>query len=262
MRLVRLDSVPEEGVSHDRLYVLREGAFEVVRGGVVVVRVSDPGAFLGEISAVLGTAPSAAVVATRDSVVYVIETASEAVRTRPELKVLFMTGYAENSASMPLSRLTVAALAWLASLLGQSSALAVLPSSNVEGAAKALRFVRRERPAAVLGDADRQDVVLPRLDVPLRDELDQLVTVLLGDVVVLGRVLVEPDLRVERHDAPGDEVRPGEKAVGAGIRPSRRHSGRPKGHQGKAQERPAGEAGRIQAFSHRFHLVRCRAVSW
>lgn len=87
-RVAQGEALIEEGVSRDRLYVLREGAFEVVRGGVVVVRVGDPGAFLGEISAVLGTAPSAAVVVTRDSVVHVIETASEAVRTRPELTLL------------------------------------------------------------------------------------------------------------------------------------------------------------------------------
>jgi CRP/FNR family transcriptional regulator, cyclic AMP receptor protein len=74
-----------EGVAGDRLYVLQAGAFEVRREGVVVVRVTEPGAFLGEISAVLGTVPSASAVATQDSVVYVIETASAVVRRNPAL---------------------------------------------------------------------------------------------------------------------------------------------------------------------------------
>jgi len=75
----------EESVRADRLYVLKSGAFDAVRGGVPFVRVGQPGAFLGEISAVLECAPSATLVASEDSVVYVIEHASRAVRERPEL---------------------------------------------------------------------------------------------------------------------------------------------------------------------------------
>ena len=75
----------EEGVRADRLFVLEAGAFEVVRNGVRVTVVNEPGAFLGEISAVLGSAPTASVVATRDSVVHVIDDASASVRARPEL---------------------------------------------------------------------------------------------------------------------------------------------------------------------------------
>lgn len=79
------DTLIAEGVARDRMYVLREGAFEVWRNGVVVVRIAEPGAFLGEISAVLGESPTAAVVATQDSVVHVIETASRQVRRNPDL---------------------------------------------------------------------------------------------------------------------------------------------------------------------------------
>jgi CRP/FNR family transcriptional regulator, cyclic AMP receptor protein len=79
------EALIQEGVAVDRLYVLREGAFEVLRSGVVVVRIAEPGSFLGEISAVLGSAPSAAVVATQDSVVYVIDAASQQVRRNPAL---------------------------------------------------------------------------------------------------------------------------------------------------------------------------------
>jgi len=79
------DVLIEEGVRTDRLYVLKSGAFEVVRNGVRVVAISEPGAFLGEISTMLGSAPTATVLATRDSVVHVVENASAAVRRRPEL---------------------------------------------------------------------------------------------------------------------------------------------------------------------------------
>lgn len=78
-------AVIEQGVAHDRLYVLREGAFEVLREGVCVVRIGEAGAFLGEISAVLGVVPSATVVAVRNSEVHVIEGASALVRRKPEL---------------------------------------------------------------------------------------------------------------------------------------------------------------------------------
>lgn len=84
-RIAKGEALIEEGVAADRMYVLREGAFEVLRSGVVVVRIAEPGSFLGEISAVLGSAPTAAVVATQDSVVYVIETASRQVRRNAEL---------------------------------------------------------------------------------------------------------------------------------------------------------------------------------
>ncbi|MGQ0529158.1 MAG: Crp/Fnr family transcriptional regulator [Panacagrimonas sp.] len=85
MRLVQGQVLLAESTTGDRMYVLREGAFEVLIQGVCVVRISEPGAFLGEISAVLGSSTSASVVATRDSVVHVIESASEVVRRQPEL---------------------------------------------------------------------------------------------------------------------------------------------------------------------------------
>jgi CRP-like cAMP-binding protein len=75
----------EQGVRSGRLYVLKDGAFEVVRGGVRVVTISEPGAFLGEISALLHTTPTADVIATRPSTVHVLEDADAAVRRNPEL---------------------------------------------------------------------------------------------------------------------------------------------------------------------------------
>jgi len=85
LSLASSDTLIEEGVRTDRLYVLKSGAFEVVRNGVRVVAITEPGAFLGEISAMLGAAPTANVIATRDSTVHVVENASAAVRQRPEL---------------------------------------------------------------------------------------------------------------------------------------------------------------------------------
>jgi len=85
LRLAKGDSLIEEGVRTDRLYVLKSGAFEVVRNGVRVVLISEPGAFLGEMSAVLGSAPTATVVAAQDSTVHVMDDASASVQRRPEL---------------------------------------------------------------------------------------------------------------------------------------------------------------------------------
>jgi CRP-like cAMP-binding protein len=85
MRVARGDSLIEEAIRTDRLYVLKRGAFEVVRNGIRVVLISEPGAFLGEISAVLGSAPTASVVAAQDSVVHVLDDASARVQRWPEL---------------------------------------------------------------------------------------------------------------------------------------------------------------------------------
>jgi hypothetical protein len=85
MRLARGDRLIEEAVRTDRLYVLKSGAFEVVRNGIRIVLISEPGAFLGEISAVTGSAPTASVVAAEDSTVHVMDDASAAVQKRPEL---------------------------------------------------------------------------------------------------------------------------------------------------------------------------------
>jgi CRP/FNR family cyclic AMP-dependent transcriptional regulator len=85
IRVAKGDTLIEEAVRTDRLYVLKTGGFEVVRNGVRVVLITEPGAFLGEISAVLGSAPTASVVAVQDSMVHVVDGASAAVRSRPEL---------------------------------------------------------------------------------------------------------------------------------------------------------------------------------
>lgn len=75
----------EEGVPTGRLYCVESGAFDVIRGGVRIVTIREPGAFLGEISALLGTAPSASVVATEPGRVWVIDDADHAIRDDPAL---------------------------------------------------------------------------------------------------------------------------------------------------------------------------------
>jgi CRP/FNR family cyclic AMP-dependent transcriptional regulator len=85
LRVAKGDTLIKEAVRTDRLYVLKSGAFEVMRNGVRVVTINEPGAFLGEISAVLESAPTASVVAAEDSTVHVVDGASESVQRRPEL---------------------------------------------------------------------------------------------------------------------------------------------------------------------------------
>jgi CRP-like cAMP-binding protein len=85
IHIAKGDTLIEEAIRTDRLYVLKSGAFEVVRNGVRVVSISEPGAFMGEISAVLGSAPTASVVAAQDSTVHVVDNASASVQRQPDL---------------------------------------------------------------------------------------------------------------------------------------------------------------------------------
>lgn len=75
----------QEGGRSDHLYVLVDGAFDIVRAGVRVVQVREPGAFLGEISTLLDTAATASVIAAHDSTVQAIHPAGAAVRSDPAL---------------------------------------------------------------------------------------------------------------------------------------------------------------------------------
>ena len=85
LHVPRGSALIDESVRTERLYVLKTGALEVVRNGVRVVLVTEPGAFVGEISALLGSTPTASVVAAQDSTVHVLDQASAAVRGNPEL---------------------------------------------------------------------------------------------------------------------------------------------------------------------------------
>jgi len=85
LHVARGSTLIDEAVRTDRLYVLKTGALEVVRNGVRVVLINEPGSFVGEISALLGSAPTASVAATQDSTLHVLDHASAAVRGSPEL---------------------------------------------------------------------------------------------------------------------------------------------------------------------------------
>ena len=57
------DSLMTEGSTSGVIHVLEAGTVGIEIGGILVKRVSEPGSFLGEISALLGTAHSARVYA-------------------------------------------------------------------------------------------------------------------------------------------------------------------------------------------------------
>ncbi len=63
----------EEGADGGRLYVLVEGAFEVLKGDVVVAKVREPGAVFGELGILLGRSPSATVRALAPSRLHVVD---------------------------------------------------------------------------------------------------------------------------------------------------------------------------------------------
>jgi len=85
IRIAKGETLIEESIRTDRLYVLKSGAFEVVRNGVRIVSISEPGAFMGEISAVLVSTLTASVVAIENSTVHVVDQASASVQRQPEL---------------------------------------------------------------------------------------------------------------------------------------------------------------------------------
>lgn len=79
------DILITEGPASGLLYILVEGAVEVLRGDVRVSLVDEPGAVFGEISALLGSAHSATVRAIEPSVVHRIEDAESFLQMRPEI---------------------------------------------------------------------------------------------------------------------------------------------------------------------------------
>ena len=74
-----------EGPACGVLYILVEGAVEVLRGDVRVSLVDEPGAVFGEISALLGSSHSATVRAIEPSFVHRIEDAESFLQMRPEI---------------------------------------------------------------------------------------------------------------------------------------------------------------------------------
>ncbi len=79
------DILITEGPASGVLYILVEGAVEVLRGDVRVSLVDEPGAVFGEISALLGSAHSATVRALEPTLVHRIEDAESFLQMRPEI---------------------------------------------------------------------------------------------------------------------------------------------------------------------------------
>lgn len=73
------------GTTTGRLIFLREGEIAVVRDGVVITRIREPGAVFGEMSLLLGGPHTADVVATRASRCHVVEDAGAVLAASPEL---------------------------------------------------------------------------------------------------------------------------------------------------------------------------------
>ena len=74
-----------QGATSGRLLVLVEGEVGVYRQGVLVVRLSQPGEILGELSALLGTGHTASVVALVPTRCHVIADAATALAEHPDL---------------------------------------------------------------------------------------------------------------------------------------------------------------------------------
>ena len=102
-RLAEGEPLIAEGDEVVALYELRSGTLEVVRAGVTVAMVSDPGALFGEMSLLLGRPANATVRARSEVIVHEIEDAPRRLVEDPELmgqlarllarRLDLMTGY-------------------------------------------------------------------------------------------------------------------------------------------------------------------------
>lgn len=79
------DRLVLESAPADVMFVLIEGAVEIVRGGIALMSVSAPGSLIGEMSALLGKPYSATVRATSDVTAYRIENPGRFLAERPVL---------------------------------------------------------------------------------------------------------------------------------------------------------------------------------
>jgi len=76
-----------EGRKTDRLYVLIDGAIEIIRNGVQVALVDEPGAILGEISVLLDVPHTATARALTSGHAYELAEAKRFLRSRPDTAV-------------------------------------------------------------------------------------------------------------------------------------------------------------------------------
>jgi CRP/FNR family cyclic AMP-dependent transcriptional regulator len=85
VRLEEGDTLIEEGKTQAELYFLISGSVEVVKDGIQIVRVSDPGAVFGEMSILLKQPHSAAVRALEASEFRVADDPVRILQSSPEL---------------------------------------------------------------------------------------------------------------------------------------------------------------------------------
>jgi CRP-like cAMP-binding protein len=98
----------DEGRNTDLLYVLIDGEVEIVRDGVRVALVSEPGATFGEMSVLLDTPHTATVRAVSSGRAYELEEARSFLRSRPDMALFLAEVLARrlNAASAALVELT------------------------------------------------------------------------------------------------------------------------------------------------------------
>lgn len=77
-----------ESETSGRLYVLKSGTVEVMRGGTRVALVEEPGALFGEMSVLLNLPHTATVRAATPATVYVFDDAERLLRSNPEIAFL------------------------------------------------------------------------------------------------------------------------------------------------------------------------------
>ena len=79
------ESLMEEGRETGKLFVLKSGTVAVERGGVAITTISEPGAVLGEMSALLERPHTASVVATTPVEAYGLDDGIAFLEQRPAL---------------------------------------------------------------------------------------------------------------------------------------------------------------------------------
>ena len=79
------ETVLTDGATDSLLYIMVEGAVEIVKGDVQINTVSEPGAIFGEVSVLLGLPHMATVKALRPSVFRVAAEPTEFLRSNPDI---------------------------------------------------------------------------------------------------------------------------------------------------------------------------------
>jgi CRP/FNR family cyclic AMP-dependent transcriptional regulator len=101
LRFAAGEIIIREGTSFEnQLYLLKEGEVEIVRDGLSIGRISKQGSALGEISALLGVAPTATAIALAPCVFAVVRDAAS-----------FVTG--NHEATLEIARNLAHRLSWM-----------------------------------------------------------------------------------------------------------------------------------------------------